>query len=396
MRNFRIMADSKLDRRIKQMNIAIVTHVFTTGPAQEFERYFKDKFREMIFIGHPFSYCDDKGSFCKKYRNGKLINTKKAFGWKLPEVFVYAKDLAYSFFWVLFSKEAYDIYIGADCLNAFAGLMLKAVGKAKKVVFYTIDYVPLRFESRILNKIYHLIEKICCYHSDFVWILSENMADARNRDGILKSRSAPQVIVPNRSNYDEIKRLPISRINRHDVAFLGHLRQNQGIEKAISAFPRVLREVPMARLIVVGSGPVEKELRKLAENLGLKDKIIFKGFIQDHNELEKILARCAISVAPYVPAKANFTYFTDPGKIKTYFASGLPVVITDVPSIAKKIHEKRAGIMVGYNESEMASALVKLLKDDLFYRECRRNAISMGYDSDWGRIFSKALAETIT
>lgn len=389
------MANNKLNKRIKQMKVVIVTHVYTTGPAQEFERYFKGRFRQMLFIGHPFSYCRDIRSFCKKYQNGKLVKAKKAPSWKLPEILIYAKDLAYSFFWVLFSKGTYDIYVGADCLNALAGLLLRAVGKAKKVIFYTIDYVPARFENKILNNIYHFIEKICCYHSNFIWVLSENMTDARDKEGILKSKSAPQVIVPNGSNYDEIKRLPISRINRHDIAFLGHLRQNQGVDVAISAFPKILKEVPSARLIVIGSGPVENKLKKLAENLGLKNKIIFKGFIQNHRKVEKILAKCAIAVAPYAPVRENFTYFTDPGKIKTYFAAGLPVIITNVPSIAKTIHEKRAGIMVNYSECEFASAVIKLLKDDLFYEECRRNAISLGYDSDWGRIFSKALAETI-
>ena len=134
-----------LSERLSKLSIAIVTHVFATGPAQELEAYLKDRVSMLLFIGHPFSFSSDIRSFRKEYRQGKLPRERKALCWRLPQLLLYFKDAAYTLFWLFFARSKFDLYVGADNLNATMGVILKKLGRVKRVVFYTIDYVPYRF-----------------------------------------------------------------------------------------------------------------------------------------------------------------------------------------------------------------------------------------------------------
>jgi glycosyltransferase involved in cell wall biosynthesis len=379
---------------LSDKNVVVVTHSFSTGPPQELKRFLSDKVKKLLYISHPFSYCEDVRSSMEFYEKG--VKTKESHGppMKGPDPFFYFKDVVYTILYTLRTKTKYDIYIGADNLNALSGLILRKIGRVDTVIFYTIDYVPKRFEGALLNKIYHVIDRMCCYYCNCVWNISDRIAEARFANGVRKERSTPQIVVPNGSNFDEIKRLPIEKINRFRITFMGHLRKNQGVELILKAFPGILKRVPAARLEIVGTGPLEAALRRLTHSMGLGDKVNFVGFVEDHSELEKILTRCAIGLAPYVPSPDSFTYFADPGKPKTYLAAGLPVVITNVPVIASEINARKAGILIDFDERQLSEAIVTLLSDDVLYREYRENAIALGSLFDWNSIFREAFERT--
>lgn len=59
------------------------------------------------------------------------------------------------------------------------------------------------------------------------------------------------------------------------LATIGRLERYKGHQRAIEAMPEVLRARPDARLLVVGTGPYEAELRALARRLGLGDAVTF-------------------------------------------------------------------------------------------------------------------------
>jgi hypothetical protein len=46
--------------------------------------------------------------------------------------------------------------------------MLKAFGLVGKSVFYVIDYTPTRFNNRVINKIYNLLNLVCVKYADRV------------------------------------------------------------------------------------------------------------------------------------------------------------------------------------------------------------------------------------
>lgn len=375
---------------LSNLKIIVATHSYGTCISQALAEFLKDKTKKLVYIDHPFSFCKENRSSVSVYEKGKLVKKSYAPKIKGPEVLFYIKDVLSALLFVLKLRERFDLYIGVDNLNAFVGLMLKRMKRTKRVIFYTIDYVPERFKNRLLNRSYHLIDKICCYRVDCLWNISGVMTEARNRDGVLKEKSAPQMVVPQGNNYDRVRRLPFEEINRFDLVFMGHLREGKGIEFIIDAFPKIYHKVPQAKLVILGTGPLEPQLKERAARLGIDDKIDFKGFIEEHAELDKIMARCAVALAPYEPASKSLVYYADPGKIRAYLAVGLPIVVTKVPPTAYEIAQAKAGMVIEYDQEEFVQAVVKLLTDDEFYLVCRQNAIELGSNYSWDKVFTKA------
>ena len=281
-----------------------------------------------------------------------------------------------------------DLYIGGDPVNALAGLLLRKLGFARFVIFYKIDYVPQRFGNVILNRVYHQIDDYCSRQCDYTWNLSRIMIEQRI-DRIGAGGVARQIIVPIGANFERIERLPIEKVPRRRLAYMGSLRANQGIELAISAFPRIKERFPDAELLIIGSGPMESKLKLLADQTNLKD-IVFTGQIIDHKDVEQRLSTCGIGLAPYEPTPSSYTPYTEPGKVKVYLACGLPVIITNVPKISRDIENRGAGIVIEYSVNDLVNAVAKLVENDGAYRSARKAAVAFASEYSWTNVFDQA------
>ena len=80
-----------------------------------------------------------------------------------------------------------------------------------------------------------------------------------------------------------------SYINKESVyiATMGRLNHQKGQWHLIRAFREVLKEIPNAKLLIIGEGELEQKLKQLATDLGIADQVIFTGFIKNpHNMLQ--------------------------------------------------------------------------------------------------------------
>ncbi|MBI5650020.1 MAG: glycosyltransferase, partial [Chloroflexi bacterium] len=85
-----------------------------------------------------------------------------------------------------------------------------------------------------------------------------------------------------------------SRITHHaSLLFVGHLRYYKGVNYLIEA----MRELPTARLTIVGSGMMERAWKNLARDLGIESRIVFVGEVPDA-QLPDDYAACDIFVLP--------------------------------------------------------------------------------------------------
>ena len=373
------------------MNVAIVSHVYATGPAQELESYLKLKVNTLFFLGHPFQSAKDVRTFMKKYERGRIVFTRIAYPFRLPESLSYLKDFASTLALLLLNKTRIHLYFGCDSLNALSGIVLKKIGFVDRVIFYSVDFVPMRFQNRFLNRFYHFTEMICMKNCDSVWNLSEEMITARRHAGILTDNNAFQQIVPIGVNSDRIKIRSMDKVDRFELVYMGHLREGQGLRLVMQTLPDIFQIWPKARFKVIGSGPLEKMLIAEARQMGLLDKVSFTGYVEDHEMIESMLCECGIGLALYEPSATSFSWYADPSKPKQYMACGLPVIITKVPPVARIIQEEKAGIVVDYGKSDLVKALHILLDDREKYFKYRENAIELASGYNWNRIFEKAL-----
>ena len=179
------------------------------------------------------------------------------------------------------------------------------------------------------------------------------------------------------------------------IVFMGHLVREKGLDLIIEVMPELITKYPGISLTIIGTGAEEENLKDLARKLNVEKSVIFTGFIKEQKDLENIIASCGIAIAPYLPDPNSYTFFSEVGKVKVYFACGLPVLITDVPEFAKDIQNQKAGLIFDYNKENFMEKISILLDNRQRYLEYRENAIKIAKESDWNNIFFSIINETL-
>ncbi len=387
-----------LGMELKDLKIIIATHVFMTGPSQNLLQFCSmNKINRVLYLSHPLMHQEgQKGSGWQLYIKGNLTKEEFRRNQKREEVLDYIRHFFLDIWWVLKSKEKWDLYVGADNLNTFCGIILRWLKKVNKVVYYTIDYVPQRFSNRILDAFYHWLDIFCVKHSDVIWNLSPRMVEGRERYQKLSLKyRKKQILVPEGVWFDRIKRYSINHINQHHLVYAGYLVPHSGVQKAIEAVPKIIQSIHDFRFVIVGKGKYQDKLKKIVQDLNVEKYVEFKGFIDDHKEVEGIISRCAIGIAPYSDDERSFSYYADPSKIKVYMGCGLPVIMTDVFYNAKEIEKADGGKIVNYDSFEIANAVIEMMKNQEKLREYKKNAIRYIKNFDWDIIFNRSLQKVL-
>jgi glycosyltransferase involved in cell wall biosynthesis len=60
------------------------------------------------------------------------------------------------------------------------------------------------------------------------------------------------------------------------LLFIGRLVTVKGADKLVRAMPQILKDFPNTKLLILGIGDMENELRSIADGLGINDKVIFR------------------------------------------------------------------------------------------------------------------------
>lgn len=371
--------------------VIISSHVLNYGAPHALKEYLASKSYDILFIGLPFY--DQKNVIVEKVVNGKTIYKKNLKTLTMPQVFSSIADFIRLVRIFLSNEQAYDTYVGVDNLNCFAGLVLKKVGKVKKVIYYSIDFVPIRFANPILNSIYHQLEIFGVRHADEVWNVSPRIAEGREEFLHIspvkyKQKVVPIGVWPNRLMHNTHG----TTSKQYQALFVGHLLEKQGVQLIIESIPIIVKEIPRFSLLIIGDGEYMKTLKALTKRLKLDKYVAFLGWIFDRKELDKFMRESAIGFAVYKPEKGrlhNFSYFADPTKIKDYLSAGLPVILTDVSYNAPEIEKQQAGIIVSYKKEDIARAVIDLMTDSKKLKQYKDQALQLSLEFDWNKIFAR-------
>jgi glycosyltransferase involved in cell wall biosynthesis len=138
------------------------------------------------------------------------------------------------------------------------------------------------------------------------------------------------------------------------IGFVGRLSEEKGLESLIKAMAAVRIKVPRARLLIVGTGPMERRLRKLVQHYDLNSSINLLGFCSNAFE---IMGNLDVFVLPSRTEGCPIVALES-------MAMGVPVIATNVGGIPELVKDNVTGLLLRSNDpAELADSIVMLLTD---------------------------------
>ena len=158
------------------------------------------------------------------------------------------------------------------------------------------------------------------------------------RCGIEREQYAPQTDPPKTNSF----------------LYVGRLEARKGIQTLLHAMTRLPQGV---RLMIVGTGPEETNLKAFVAEHGLGDAVSFFG-IADETQIASLLQQHDILVVPSLSEGL-------PAVIMEAFASARPVIATAVDGIPELVHDGKNGLLVPPDDpAALADAMTKLVNNE--------------------------------
>ncbi len=166
----------------------------------------------------------------------------------------------------------------------------------------------------------------------------------------------------------------VAREHVPTVVFVGRLSSNKRPDDAVEAFTEVRRVLPDAQLWVLGSGPMEEELRRKAP-AGVQ----FLGRVGEEEKVER-LARAHALVATSVREGWGLT-------VSEAAAVGTPAVTYDVAGLRDSV-AACGGVLVKPRPQALAAALIERLPE---WTSGQMPAVEVGGVQSWPQVAANIL-----
>lgn len=168
----------------------------------------------------------------------------------------------------------------------------------------------------------------------------------------------------------------IKKYERPTILYLGRIKKYKSIHHLISAFVIVRKELPEARLMIVGAGDYLDQLKQQAADLGLADVVEFPGFVSREDKVDR-LRRSHVSVLPSLKEGWGLT------NIEAN-SVGTAVVAANVPGLKDSVRDGQTGYLYKHGDiAELADKLMLILTNDSLREELQVGALKWAKQFSW-------------
>jgi len=177
-------------------------------------------------------------------------------------------------------------------------------------------------------------------------------------------------VVMNALNIDPLTLIP-DKEEKPTLVFLGRLKSTKKPEDALIIFRRVKAEIPETRLWVIGRGPEEKNLQKLAMDL---PDVTFYDWVPEDQKFD-LLRRAHILLVPGVREGFGIN-------VIEAASQGTPAIGYDVHGLRDSIRDGVTG-MLATTPEDASEKVIELLQSPSRYQTMQEQCLRYAKDFNW-------------
>ncbi len=259
----------------------------------------------------------------------------------------YIASLVLLFLYLLRILPQYDIIYARDYHTVIAALFPRLLFRKKLV--YEINGIANEeqklkshsFLNRMLVFLIQQAERIATHHSDRIIsvtpqiesYLMANFSYSHDKVEIIGNGVDIKKFYPihNEALIEQWKEKLGIRKEEIVITFVGNLARWQGVNILIESAIRLLSRGEKLKLLLVGDGPMRKELVRRVLESGFDKSVIFTGMIS-YRDIPFLINLADICAAPFILRRNQITGVS-PIKVFEYMACGKPVVASKIEGL---------------------------------------------------------------
>lgn len=155
------------------------------------------------------------------------------------------------------------------------------------------------------------------------------------------------------------------------IAVIGQLIPRKGQRFLVEALPTLLKTFPKIKLLLLGEGESEPELREQVKQLNLAEQVVFAGYRDD--------VGAVLSVVDVLVHPALMEGFANVAM--QAMAAGVPVVSSDVGGMGESVRHEQTGLLVPPGDvPALVDAVSKLLSDEALRHQLGKTGMQVVQD----------------
>lgn len=280
-------------------------------------------------------------------------------------------------------RRAKSVAADTGATVQFEHSTLGGVGQLAGERDYVLDMHDLAFESplygdlpmgSVVQRIVRRIEGRAVRGASEIVVVSENMKRLVSAEWDVPDRDIH--VIPNGYFSETVRPHRRSETVDGRVGFLGTLHPKLNAEAIfeVAALPEV------SEMVVIGGGAKEEKLRDGKRDRSL-ESLQIEGRLPDE-EAFPLLASSAVAINPQY--QSSLQRASSPVKLYYYAALGLPMVLSEGPSLVSRLGSKEAASIVP-DSGSFAEAVRDVLRDETRRIEMGDAAASLAEDLSWNR-----------
>jgi len=168
------------------------------------------------------------------------------------------------------------------------------------------------------------------------------------------------------------------------ILHVGRLIEQKNHLGLLSVFQQFLQQVPTAKLLLVGKGPLEQMIEKSINQRGLSHAVRLLGARDD---VPSLMSKCDIFLFPSI--HEGF-----PMVVLEATASGLPVIGSRIPGLTEAVRDGETGILKEVGDIEgMAASAIALIKDFSYAQQMKNSGRTWIKDNFSTEVSAKRLLD---